>query len=127
MRKKEGLADYRYFPEPDLPPLATPAPFVAEVRASMAELPAQLRARLLEAGLQVDVALIVAEDVGTARYFDAAVAEGADAVQAGNWLVRDILGWCKENGVRLILGLCLPLWFRDRIVAQRDLMCKIRP
>lgn len=99
MRKKEGLADYRYFPDPDLPPLRTPPAFVAAVRVTMAELPGALRARLLAAGVPVDVALIIAEDVQTARYYDAVVAAGGDAVQAGNWIQRDIMAWCKENNV----------------------------
>ena len=100
MRKKEGLADYRYFPEPDLPPLHVAAADVEALRASMPELPAQMRARLLALGLPQDVVLLLAEDAATAAYLDACVAAGADAVQAANWIQRDIMGWCKEQGVR---------------------------
>ena len=112
MRKKEGLADYRYFPEPDLPPLATPPEFVDRVRRSMAELPSALRARLSDAGLPTDVALIVAEEVETAKYFDAAVAAGADPVQAGNWIVRDLMQWCKEHAVRTLDCVVVRIWHR---------------
>ena len=63
MRKKEGLADYRYFPEPDLPPLVTDSDFVDSVRQTMAELPSELRQRLTDAGLPIDVVLIIAQDV----------------------------------------------------------------
>lgn len=100
MRKKEGLADYRYFPEPDLPPLHTPADYVADVAASMAELPAAMRVRLVAAGLTADVAAVIAEDVETAHYFDASVAAGADVVQAANWVQRDLMAWCKAGNVR---------------------------
>jgi aspartyl-tRNA(Asn)/glutamyl-tRNA(Gln) amidotransferase subunit B len=100
MRKKEGSADYRYFPEPDLMPLVVSEEQIESIRASMAELPSALRKRLLDIGLPVDVALIIAEDVTSARYFDAAIAAGADGVQAGNWIQRDLMGWCNETGVR---------------------------
>jgi Asp-tRNA(Asn)/Glu-tRNA(Gln) amidotransferase B subunit len=67
MRKKEGLADYRYFPDPDLPPLRLSQEYIDSVRASMAELPAALRARLVDAGLPIDTALVIAEDVQACR------------------------------------------------------------
>jgi Asp-tRNA(Asn)/Glu-tRNA(Gln) amidotransferase B subunit len=99
MRKKEGLADYRYFPEPDLPPLVVTPEAIEAARASMPELPSALRDRLVAAGVPVTTALVLAADELTARFFDAAVAAGADVVQAANWIARDLLGWCKENGV----------------------------
>jgi aspartyl-tRNA(Asn)/glutamyl-tRNA(Gln) amidotransferase subunit B len=99
MRKKEGLSDYRYFPEPDLMPLLVSKDQIESVRAAMAELPSALRTRLLAAGLPVDVVLIISEDVAIASYFDAAVAAGADEVQAGNWIQRDLMAWCNEVGV----------------------------
>lgn len=99
MRKKEGLADYRYFPEPDLPPLRVSDADIDAARASMPELPSQLRSRLAAAGLPEDATLQLAEDSATAAYYDAAVTAGANPVQAANWILRDIVAWCKENGV----------------------------
>jgi hypothetical protein len=110
MRKKEGLADYRYFPEPDLPPLMLTDAEIADVRDNMPELPSQLRARLTALNLPEDVVLLLAEDVATAAYFDACVAAGADAVQAANWIQRDIMGWCKEKGV--CFGCCFTDFLR---------------
>lgn len=108
MRKKEGLADYRYFPEPDLPPLTISAADIEALRGSMPELPSQMRARLAALQLPQDVVLLLSEDVATAAYFDACIAAGADAVQAANWIQRDIMGWCKEQGVRssLVTAVC---------------------
>jgi Asp-tRNA(Asn)/Glu-tRNA(Gln) amidotransferase B subunit len=48
--------------------------------------------------------LLLSEEVATAAYFDACVATGADPVQAANWIQRDIMGWCKEQGVRSMRG-----------------------
>ena len=55
MRAKEGLADYRYFPEPDLPPVTITDEYQAAVQAAMQELPSQKRARYTQLGLSVQV------------------------------------------------------------------------
>eukprot|EP00892_Ulva_mutabilis_P012041 jgi/Ulvmu1/9209/UM005_0309.1 len=101
MRKKEGLADYRYFPEPDLLPLRISAADIDATRDAMLELPSALRARLTAAGLPEDATLQLAEDAATAAYYDAVVAAGANPVQAANWILRDIVAWCKENGAKI--------------------------
>ena len=92
MRRKEGSADYRYFPEPDLPPLVVSEEWLAEVRATLPELPAQTRSRLQEkCGLSAyDAGVLVATD-GFASFFDAAVALGAPAKAVTNWLSGSIL------------------------------------
>jgi len=92
MRKKEGLADYRYFPEPDLPPVVCGADLLEEVRTGMPELPVQTRDRFMELGLPYADVLVLAEDVETAAFFDATLAEGADSKLAANWLMGDIAG-----------------------------------
>ncbi len=67
MRKKEGLADYRYFPEPDLPDLLLSEEFIEEVRGSMAELPAARRQRYLDMGLPKADVIMLADEVATAQ------------------------------------------------------------
>ena len=92
MRRKEGSADYRYFPEPDLPPLVVSEKWLEEVRATLPELPAQTRARFQETyGLSAyDAGVLVATD-GFATFFDGAVALGAPAKAVTNWLNGSIL------------------------------------
>ncbi|PSC72757.1 glutamyl-tRNA(Gln) amidotransferase subunit chloroplastic mitochondrial [Micractinium conductrix] len=97
MRKKEGLADYRYFPEPDLPPLVLTQQWVDEVQASMPELPAQVRARYAALGLSQYDALVLSDDLGLSRYYDAVVAAGAPPKPAANWVMGDVNAWVKEQ------------------------------
>ncbi|KAI3435587.1 hypothetical protein D9Q98_001652 [Chlorella vulgaris] len=96
MRKKEGLADYRYFPEPDLPELTLTEAYVQELRASMPELPRQLRERLLGLGLSQYDVLVLSDDAEVAAYFDAVLAAGAPAKPAANWVMGDVMAHCKE-------------------------------
>eukprot|EP00887_Chlorella_sp_A99_P006179 scaffold3.g6179.t1 len=96
MRRKEGLADYRYFPEPDLPPLVLDEEYVAGVRASMPELPQQKRERYQALGLSAYDAAVLSDDIGTAAYFDAVLAAGAPPKPAANWVMGDVMAHCKE-------------------------------
>jgi len=99
MRRKEGLADYRYFPEPDLPEVLVGGALLAEARAALeaTELPARRRDRYLALGLPRADALQLADDEDVARYFDACLAQGAGAKAAANWIMGDAQGWCKER------------------------------
>jgi aspartyl-tRNA(Asn)/glutamyl-tRNA(Gln) amidotransferase subunit B len=115
VRKKEGLADYRYFPEPDLPPAEVGRDLVEAVGAAMPELPAALRARLSGLGLpKADVAVLT-DEAGTARFASAAFAAlggmmGVDplppkaAKALANWVMGDVLGAMKEAGTSLDVG-----------------------
>ncbi len=86
-RSKEEANDYRYFPEPDLPPLRPSEAWVAELQAQLPELPAQRRTRYTdELGLSAYDAGVLTADVALADYFDAVVAEGVDAKKAANWV-----------------------------------------
>ena len=98
MRKKEGAADYRYFPEPDLPPLVLTEALLRDARAALPELPAEKRQRFLGMGLPEADVLVLAGERGIADYFDACVVAGAPAKPAANWIIGDILGWMKANG-----------------------------
>ncbi|MEM6995601.1 MAG: Asp-tRNA(Asn)/Glu-tRNA(Gln) amidotransferase subunit GatB, partial [Myxococcota bacterium] len=91
MRTKEEAADYRYLPEPDLPPLILPEAWIEELRAAQPELPAARRERYRDAGLSGDDAKLLVEDPELAAYFDAVVAEGADTKAAANWVSGELL------------------------------------
>ncbi len=86
-RSKEEANDYRYFPEPDLPPLRPSPEWVAELRASLPELPAARRARYEDSlGLSPYDAGVLTADLALADYFDAVVAAGAAPKPAANWV-----------------------------------------
>ena len=93
-RSKEEANDYRYFPEPDLPPLRPSVDWVAALRASLPELPAARRVRYAEElGLSPYDAGVLTGDVALAAYFDAVVAAGASLgvtpKAAVNWVTGE--------------------------------------
>jgi aspartyl-tRNA(Asn)/glutamyl-tRNA(Gln) amidotransferase subunit B len=103
MRSKEEAHDYRYFPEPDLPPVLVDAALVEEVRRGLPELP-RARAQRYQRDLHLsayDAALLTA-DRAVAEFFDAAVAAyggGADgAKKVANWLNGDVARLANETG-----------------------------
>jgi aspartyl-tRNA(Asn)/glutamyl-tRNA(Gln) amidotransferase subunit B len=99
MRSKEFAHDYRYFPDPDLPPLAAPERLVAEVRAEMPELPDVKRARFLkEHGITPYDAEVLTATRALADYFEAAVRAGAPAKSAANWISTELLRRLNEAG-----------------------------
>ncbi|MFN2484842.1 MAG: Asp-tRNA(Asn)/Glu-tRNA(Gln) amidotransferase subunit GatB [Candidatus Limnocylindria bacterium] len=89
-RSKEEANDYRYFPEPDLPPLRPSADWVAALRSRMPELPAARRDRFVDVlGLSPYDAGVLTADVALADYFEAVVAAGAAAKAAANWVTGE--------------------------------------
>lgn len=97
MRKKEGLADYRYFPEPDLPEVVLTTDYVDSIRASLPELPELKRRRYEKMGLSMQDVLFLANDINVCRYFDTVVGKGADVKMAANWIMGDIAAYLKEK------------------------------
>src|SRR5512133_2172579 len=103
MRSKEEAHDYRYFPEPDLPPVVVEPALVESVRRGLPELPRARSARYQrELGLSAyDAGLLVA-DAGVAGFFDAALAaygKGPEAAKkVANWLVGDVARLANETG-----------------------------
>ena len=90
-RSKEEANDYRYFPEPDLPPLRPSDAWVAELRDRLPELPAQRRTRYTdELGLSPYDAGVLTADVALADYFDAVVAAGVTPKAAANWISGEL-------------------------------------
>lgn len=95
MRKKEGLADYRYFPEPDLPEVNLSEDFIDGIRNSLPELPEQKRRRYEELGLSMQDVLFLVDDTIVANFFDATISKGADIKLAANWIMGDIAAYMK--------------------------------
>jgi aspartyl-tRNA(Asn)/glutamyl-tRNA(Gln) amidotransferase subunit B len=91
LRRKESVADYRYFPDPDLVEVYSPAEVVEELRATIPELPAASRSRLVGAGLDASQAATIVGN-GWLATLDDAVAAGADAKAAANWIAGDLAG-----------------------------------
>jgi len=100
MRSKEEAHDYRYFPEPDLPPLRISKEELDAIRAGMPELPGQLRKRFEgEYGLSPYDADVLSQTRALAGYFESLVAAfPADPKQCANWLANELLGRLKEMG-----------------------------
>jgi aspartyl-tRNA(Asn)/glutamyl-tRNA(Gln) amidotransferase subunit B len=88
MRSKEDAHDYRYFPEPDLPPLVLDASWVEQLKASLPELPDARRARYVAMGLTPYDAHVLTLERETAVFFEE-VARGRDAKLAANWVTGD--------------------------------------
>jgi aspartyl-tRNA(Asn)/glutamyl-tRNA(Gln) amidotransferase subunit B len=91
MRTKEDAHDYRYFPDPDLPPLVIAPEWVERVRAAMPELPGAMAGRFQHVdGLPADDAAMMTQSLATARYYEAArEACGAPKLVA-NWVMGEI-------------------------------------
>jgi len=91
MRTKEDAADYRYFPDPDLPPLAIAQEWIERVKAAMPELPRAMAARYVGThGLSEYDASQLTQSLAYAHYFDAAVAAGAQPKLASNWITGEL-------------------------------------
>jgi len=91
MRSKEDAHDYRYFPDPDLPPLVIAPEWIERVRASMPELPAAMAARFRQAdGLSADAAAMMTQSLPFARYYEALRDGCGQARLAANWLMGEV-------------------------------------
>jgi aspartyl-tRNA(Asn)/glutamyl-tRNA(Gln) amidotransferase subunit B len=97
MRSKEEAHDYRYFPDPDLPPLKLGAAKIDAIRGSLPELPAAKRARFIEElGLPAYDASILTGSRELADYFEEAALRSANPKAASNWVMTDVLRKLKE-------------------------------
>ncbi|KAL5716305.1 hypothetical protein ACHQM5_018020 [Ranunculus cassubicifolius] len=88
MTKKEGLADYRYFPEPDLPQVVLTTEYIDTIRKSLPELPESKRRRYEKMGLNMQDVLFLANDINVCKFFDTAIEKGADVKMAANWIME---------------------------------------
>ena len=99
MRGKEEAHDYRYLPEPDLPPVVVTEALLGRLRASSAELPEQTRARLIERyGLPPYDAGVLTQSPALTAYFEATAAAAGNAKAASNWVMVEALGRLNAAG-----------------------------
>jgi len=101
-RSKEESHDYRYFPEPDLPPLVLTPEFVAEQQSELPELPAAKRDRFMASyALSRDHAAVVTSSRAVAEYYEGVVRAGAEPQAAANWVMTEALADAKDHQEQL--------------------------
>ncbi|HBY05795.1 MAG: Aspartyl/glutamyl-tRNA(Asn/Gln) amidotransferase subunit B [candidate division TM6 bacterium GW2011_GWE2_42_60] len=101
MRSKEEAADYRYFPEPDLPPVCIDERWIEQARAEMPELPFEKSERLQKKyALKTDDVDILIGDRELADYYEKAAKTQSSSTLI-NWVLRDLLGFVKEHKIAL--------------------------
>jgi len=102
MRSKEESHDYRYFPDPDLPPLVIAAAEIEAIRASLPELPAAREARLeSQFGIPSYDAAVLCADRTLAVYYEAVATAAGDGKAASNWVMTDVMGWLNKRQMPL--------------------------
>ncbi|MHA6602938.1 Asp-tRNA(Asn)/Glu-tRNA(Gln) amidotransferase subunit GatB [Aerococcus urinae] len=98
MRVKEGEADYRYFPEPDLPEFTVSEEWLDEIRKSIPEMPAERRKRYVEEYDLPDYdAMVLTQTLVMSDFFDEAVKLGGDPKQVSNWLMGEVSAYMNDN------------------------------
>jgi len=91
MREKEGVADYRYFPDPDLPPLTISQEDIDNVRASLPELPQVIMNRLIKEGLTTDYADQLTQSADIVNYYEELKKKTGDFKASSNLIINQIL------------------------------------
>lgn len=103
MRSKESAEDYRYFPEPDLPPLIVSKKLIEEIRGKLPELPLQRQRRYMEQlELSAHSAFVITSGKELADYFEAALACNNSPRAICNWIIVEFAGRFKDSGKSLL-------------------------
>ena len=101
-RAKEEAEDYRYFAEPDLPPLFIDPAWIQTMRATLPELPQAKEARYrIDFGLSPVEATALADDRAVAEWFDAAIGAGGKPKSLANWILNDLFRLLNERGLTI--------------------------
>jgi aspartyl-tRNA(Asn)/glutamyl-tRNA(Gln) amidotransferase subunit B len=102
MRSKEESADYRYFPDPDLPPVVVEESWIREVQRTLPKLPAQWANELVsEFGLSLYDATVLTTERASVEYFHNVVAAGGNAKAACNWVTSELFGMLNKAGLSI--------------------------
>jgi aspartyl-tRNA(Asn)/glutamyl-tRNA(Gln) amidotransferase subunit B len=119
-RSKEGSHDYRYFPEPDLPPLQLARAWIDQARVALPELPAAKRTRFAtEYKLTAAEIEVLTADVPLAAYFEEVARVDGDAKGAANWVIRDVRQLLNSGATLATLKL-RPLSLAQLLTMVRD-------
>lgn len=99
MRSKEGAKDYRFFPEPDLPPLVVPETVISQIASTLPELPTALKERLMATyALSAYESSVLVNEPGAAAFFEeVAAAPSRPAKLVANWVLNDLFGHLKAS------------------------------
>jgi len=101
-RSKEESKDYRYFPEPDLPPLLLAEDWITEQRGTLPELPAAKRERFVsQYGLSQQDAGVLTAERSVADYYESVMHAGAEPKAAANWVMGEVLAHAKDHQEQL--------------------------
>ncbi len=99
MRTKEELNDYRYFPEPDLPPLTLTDEYIEKIKETIPELPNEKEERFIKKyGISEDYAHEIAASIEVAEYFEEAAKLTGKPKEVSNYLMVNIMKFINENG-----------------------------
>jgi len=121
LRSKEEAFDYRYFPEPDLPPLEPDPKWVERIRASLPELPAARRARFeRNFDLKPAQALLVGDSKASADFFEETVGLGAAPVAVANWMTQNLAGLLNKAKIELDASKITPQHVADLVRLVED-------
>ena len=102
MRSKEEAHDYRYFPEPDLPPLQVPSEAIEELKRTLPELPDAQRGRFVAQYALPDYdAALLTQSHALAAYFEATAAAAGNAKAASNWIMGELTRKMNQDGTRV--------------------------
>lgn len=121
MRVKEGADDYRYFPEPDLPPMHISDDWLQEVTDHLPEMPAKRRARYVdELDLPEYDAGILTNTKEMSDFFEAAVNDGAAPKQVSNWLMGEVNAYLNDKQIDLQETALTPAHLAEMINLIKD-------
>lgn len=99
MRKKEGVVDYRYFPDPNLVPIQLDQQWIDDIQNNLVELPQQRRERYLCLGLVGVNANILVNNKSLSDFYDAVVSQSCDPLQSANYLISEVLSLVEKDAV----------------------------
>lgn len=127
LRSKEEADEYRYFPEPDLPPIVLTDEWIEGMREALPEMPRARRARLVEDGIGAKEAAIITSDIAMAEFYDATKALINEPQMIVNWLIGDVMAKLNASGKTLAESGFKPEYLADllKLIKSGDISTKI--